>query len=58
MKKGEGKENTAAVEESKVKKKVAGGKCWRGKWLSLLCVTGEISNIFNFQKKELAGEYL
>ena len=46
MKKGEGKENAAAVEESKVKKKVAGGKCWRGKWLSLLCVTGEISNRF------------
>ena len=36
-------------EGSKVKEEkleVAGGKCWRGFWQSVLCVTGEIFNRF------------
>ena len=47
MKKAEGKESTETVEESKVKEEkleVAGGKCWRQKWQSALCFTGEIFN--------------
>ena len=43
---------------------VAGGKCWRGKWLRALCVTGEISNHFplevklaTLKAKESASEY-
>ena len=31
------------------KLEVAGGKCWRGKWLSALCVTGEIFNQFQMK---------
>ena len=49
MKKAEGKENRATVDASKVKEEnleVAGGKCWRGFWLSALNVTGEIVNQF------------
>ena len=49
LKKGEDKENRATVEGSKVKEgklEVAGGKCWRGFWQSVLCVTGEIFNRF------------
>ena len=49
MKKAGDKENTAAVEGSKVKEEkleVAGGKCWRGKWQSVLKFTGEIFNRF------------
>ena len=49
LKKGEGKESTETVEGSKVKEEkleVAGGKCWRGFWQSVLCVTGEIFNRF------------
>ena len=30
---------------------VAGGKCWRQKWLRALCVTGEISNTFPLKVK-------
>ena len=42
-------ENRATVDASKVKEEnleVAGGKCWRGFWLSALNVTGEIFNQF------------
>ena len=47
LKKAEDKESTATVDGSKVKEEkleVAGGKCWRGFWLSVLNVTGEIFN--------------
>ena len=47
MEKAEDKEGIATVDASKVKEenlKVAGGKCWRGFWLSALKVTGEIFN--------------
>ena len=43
------KENRATVDANKAKEKnleVAGGKCWRGFWLSALNVTGEIFNQF------------
>ena len=43
------KESTATVEASKVKEEkleVAGGRCWRGFWQSLLCITGEIFKSF------------
>ena len=49
MDKAEGKENRATVDASKAKEEnleVAGGKCWRGFWLSALNVTGEIFNQF------------
>ena len=49
MKKAEGKENRAIVDASKAKEEnleVAGGKCWRGFWLSALNVAGEIFNQF------------
>ena len=49
LKKTEDKENTANVEGSKVKEEkleVAGGKCWRQKWQSALCLTGEKLNHF------------
>ena len=49
LKKADDKESTPSVEGSKVKEEkleVARGKCWRGFWLSALCVTGEISNRF------------
>ena len=50
MKRAKDKESTATVDGSKVKEEkleVAGGKCWRGFWLSVLNVTGEIfSNKF------------
>ena len=49
MKKAEDKESTPSVEGSKVKEEkleVAGGKCWRGKWQSVLKFTGEIFNRF------------
>ena len=41
-KKPNDKEHRATVEASKVKE-VSGGGCWRGKWLSVLHFTGEIS---------------
>ena len=47
MDKAEGKENRATVDTNKAKEEnleVAGGKCWRGFWLSALNVTGEIFN--------------
>ena len=47
MEKAEGKEGIATVDASKVKNEnleVAGGKCLRGKWLSVLNVTGEMFN--------------
>ena len=47
MEKAEHKEGIATVDASKVKEEnleVAGGKCLRGKWLSVLNVTGEIFN--------------
>ena len=47
MENAEGKEAIATVDVSKVKEEnleVAGGKCLRGKWLSVLNVTGEIFN--------------
>ena len=47
MEKAEGKEGIATVDASKAKEEnleVAGGKCLRGKWLSVLNVTGEIFN--------------
>ena len=46
---GQDKESTETVEARKVKEEkleVAGGKCWRGKWLSALCLTGEIFKRF------------
>ena len=51
MKKTEAKikESTATVDGSKVTEKnldVAEEKCWRGKWQSALCLTGEIFNRF------------
>ena len=49
MEKAEGEENRATVDASKAKEEnleVAGGKCWRGFWLSALNVTGEIFNQF------------
>ena len=48
MEKGEDKESTAAVDASKVKEEkleVAGGKCWRRKWLGVLLFIGEIFSI-------------
>ena len=40
------KESKATVDEKKKAKEksleVAGGKCWRGKWMRVLCFTGEI----------------
>ena len=47
MKGAKAEESTATVDGSKVKEEkleVAGGKCWRGFWLSVLNVTGEIFN--------------
>ena len=47
MEKAEGKEGITTVDASKAKEEnleVAGGKCLRGKWLSVLNVTGEIFN--------------
>ena len=47
MEKAEGKEGIATVDASKVEvenMEVAGGKCYRGKVLSVLNVTGEIFN--------------
>ena len=52
MKKADGKENRATVDASKAKEEnleVAGGKCWRGFWLSALNVTGEIFNQFQIK---------
>ena len=49
MEKAEGKENRATVDGSKAKEEnleVTGGKCWRGFWLGVLNVTGEIFNQF------------
>ena len=49
MEKAEGKENRATADASNAKEEnlgVAGGKCWRGFWLSALNVTGEIFNQF------------
>ena len=49
MEKAEGNENRSTVDASKAKEEnleVAGGKCWRGFWLSALNVTGEIFNQF------------
>ena len=49
MKKDEDKESTASEDGSKVKEeklKVAGEKCWRGKWQNVLELTGEIFNRF------------
>ena len=46
---GQDKESTETVEAIKVKEEEledAGGKCWRGKWQSALCLTGEIFNQF------------
>ena len=54
MKKAEDNKSTATVEASKVKEEkleVAGGKCWRGKWLSALCVTGGILNSYPLKIK-------
>ena len=48
------KENRVIVDESKAKEEnleVAGGKCWRGFWLSALNVTGEIFNQFPMKVK-------
>ena len=67
LKKAEGKESTETVEESKEKEEkleVAGGKCWRQKWQSALCFTGEIFNedihwrSYLQLSKQLAGECL
>ena len=49
MDEAKGKENRATVDASKAKEEnleVAGGKCWRGFWLSALNATGEIFNQF------------
>ena len=49
LKKADDKESTPSVEGSKVKEEkleVAGQKCWRGKWQSVLTFTGEIFNWF------------
>ena len=49
MEKAEGKEKRATVDASKAKEEnleVAGGKCWRGFWLSALNAIGEIFNQF------------
>ena len=49
MEKADGKENRATVDASKAKEEnleVAGGKCWRGFWLSALNVIGEIFKQF------------
>ena len=49
MRKAEGEENIATVGASKAKEEnleVAGRKCWRGKWIGALDVTGEIFNKF------------
>ena len=49
MKKAEGEENLATVGASKAKEEnleVAGGKCWRAKWLRALGFTGKIFNQF------------
>ena len=47
MEKAKDNEGIATVDASKAKEEnleVAGGKCWRGFWLSALNVTGEIFN--------------
>ena len=47
LKKAEEKENTATIDASKVKEEnleVTGGKCRKGFWQNVLCVTGEIFN--------------
>ena len=58
MKNAEGNENRETVDASKAKeenlKEVAGGKCWRGFWLSALNATGEIFN--QFPKKVIFDE--
>ena len=49
MEKAKDNEGIATVDASKAKEQnleVAGGKCWRGFWLSALNVTGEIFNQF------------
>ena len=49
MEKADGKEKRATVDASKAKEEnleVAGGKCWRGFWLSALNVAGQIFNQF------------
>ena len=49
MEKADGKEKRATVDASKAKEEnleVAGGKCWRGFWLSALNVTGKIFHQF------------
>ena len=49
MEKAKDNEGIATVDASKAKEEnleVAGGKCWRGFWLSALNVTGEIFNQF------------
>ena len=46
---GQDKESTETVEAIKVKEEEledAGGKCWRGKWQSALCLIGEIFKRF------------
>ena len=62
MENAEGKEGDATLDASKVKKEileVGGGKCLRGKWQSVLNVTGEIFNcspmkvnVGNYQSRE------
>ena len=45
LKKAENKESKATVAERKMKEEnleVAGGKCWRGMWMRVLCFTGGI----------------
>ena len=47
MEKAEGTEGIATVDAIKVKEEnleVAGGRCWKGFWLNVLCVTGEKFN--------------
>ena len=49
MEKAEGEERRASVDDSKAKEEnleIAGGKCWRGFWMSVLNITGEKFNSF------------
>ena len=49
MEKEDDKEGKATADKIKVKEEsleVAGAKCWRGKWMSVLCFIGEIFKSF------------
>ena len=60
MEKAEDKEGKTTVHKMKAKEEnleVAGAKCWRGKWLSVLRFTGKIfKNFPNLQLSKLRNQ--